>query len=83
MEIKIEISEDELKEAVLNVIAREYYRDYSADRKAVNRVTAECVRQIIYKDKERIIDRIVAQASRECKGKAVKKLVGSLVGEQE
>lgn len=28
-------------------------------------------------------DRIVAQASRECKNKAVKKLVGSLVGEQE
>lgn len=83
MEIRIEVSDDELKEAVLNVIAGAYYRDYSADRNVVNRVTAECVRQIIYKDKERIIDRIVAQASRECKSKAVKKIVGSLVGEQE
>lgn len=78
MKITVEISEDELKEAVLRVVANEYDRQFSADRRNVNRVVAECVREVIYKDKERIVDRIVAQASRECKSKAVKKLIESI-----
>ena len=77
-ELKIEISEEELKEAVLSVVADRYYSDYSMDRKKVDKITAECVREIIYKDKERIVDRIVAQASRECKNKALKKILEGL-----
>lgn len=46
--------------------------------KKVDKITAECVREIIYKDKERIVDRIVAQASRECKNKALKKILEGL-----
>ena len=38
-------------------------------------VTKECVREIIYKDKERIIDRIVSQASSHTNTLAVKKMV--------
>lgn len=38
-------------------------------------VTKECVREIIYKDKERIIDRIVSQASSHTRTLAVKKMV--------
>ena len=38
-------------------------------------VTKECVREIIYKDKERIIDRIVSQASSHTKTLAVKKMI--------
>lgn len=75
MKIVIEIPEEELKQALINVIAKQYYADYSSDRRKVNTITSECVRQIIYKDKERIIDRIVAQASRECGNKAVKKIL--------
>lgn len=47
MKLEIEISEDELKEAVLKVISNNYYRDYSADRNHVNRVVAEQVRRVI------------------------------------
>lgn len=82
MKIEIEISEDELKEAVLKVISNNYYRDYSSDRNHVNRVVAEQVRRVIYEDKERIIDRIVAQASRECRSKALKKIL-EMAGEDE
>lgn len=78
MELKIEIPEEELKEAVLSVVADRYYSDYTRDRKKVDKITAECVREIIYKDKERIVDRIVAQASRECKNKALKKILEGL-----
>lgn len=78
MELKIEIPEEELKKAVLNVVANRYHSDYTSDRRKVDRITAECVREIIYKDKERIVDRIVAQASRECKNKALKKILEGL-----
>lgn len=78
MKIEIELTEEEIKEAVLQVLQRQYYSSYSEDRRHVNRVVAECVRQIIYADKERIVDRIVTQASRECKSKALKKILASL-----
>lgn len=78
MEIKIEVPEEELKEMVLNVVAKRYYADYSEDRHNVNRIVAECVREIIYKDKERIVEMIVSRASRECRNKAVKKMLEEL-----
>lgn len=78
MKIEVEISEEELKEAVLNVIAKHYYVNYSSDRHHVDRIVADCVRKIIYADKERIVNMIVDRASRECKSKALKKIIESL-----
>lgn len=78
MKFEIEIPEKELKEAVLNVIANKYYSTYSMDRRSVDKITAECVREIIYKDKERIVDRIVAQVSKECKNKVLEKILEGL-----
>ena len=75
MKITIEIPEEEIKDRLLDVIANQYYRDYSSDRRKGDMVTKECVREIIYKDKERIIDRIVSQASSHTKTLAVKKMV--------
>lgn len=75
MKITIEIPEEEIKDRLLDVIANQYYRDYSSDRQKVDMVTKECVREIIYKDKERIIDRIVSQASSHTKTLAVKKMI--------
>lgn len=75
MKITIEIPEEEIKDRLLDVIANQYYRDYSSDRRKVDMATKECVREIIYKDKERIIDRIVTQASSHTKNLAVKKMI--------
>lgn len=75
MKIEIEIPDEELKEMLTNVIAKRLYSDYSADRNLYKRTIAECVRDVIYKDKANIVDRIVAQASRECRAKAIKKLL--------
>ena len=75
MIITVEIDDDELKQAVLDVIADRYYREFSSDRRHVDGVVSEAVRNIIYKDKERIVDKIVARASQECGNKAVKKLM--------
>lgn len=75
MKIEIEIPDDELKETILSVVARDLVSDYSGDRELYKRTIANCVREVIYKDKANIVDRIVAQASRECRTKAIKKLL--------
>lgn len=64
MKFELEVPDEELKKTVLCTLANMYYRDYSSDRNHVNRIVSECVRQIIYKDKERIIDRIFERRMR-------------------
>ena len=78
MKIEVNLTEKEIKETVLQVIRDKYYKTYSEDRRHIDRIIAECVRQVIYADKDRIVDRIVEQASRECKNKALKKILASL-----
>ena len=75
MKIEIEIPDEELKKAITEIISKRLYSDYSADRNLYKRTIAECVRDVIYKDKANSVDRIVAQASRECRTKAIKKLL--------
>ena len=75
MKITIEIPDEEIKDAVLNVVAQQYYKNYSTDRRNVDRVVSECVRKEIYEDKERITDRIVSQASSHLKNVALKKMM--------
>ena len=75
MKITIEIPDEEVKDAVLNVVAQQYYKNYSTDRRNVDRVVSECVRKVIYEDKERITDRIVSQASSHLKNVALKKMM--------
>ena len=75
MKITIEIPDEEIKDAVLNVVAQQYYKNYSTDRRNVDRVVSECVRKVIYEDKERITDRIVSQASGHLKNVALKKMM--------
>ena len=75
MKITIEIPDEEIKDAVLNVVAQQYYKNYSTDRRNVDRVVSECVRKVIYEDKERITERIVSQASSHLKNVALKKMM--------
>ena len=75
MKITIEIPDEKIKDAVLNVVAQQYYKNHSTDRRNVDRVVSECVRKVIYEDKERITDRIVSQASSHLKNVALKKMM--------
>ena len=85
MKIELEINESELeeliKQAFVDKITDRYVSDYCADRRQVDRIRQEAVREVIYKDKERIINGIIAQASRECGNKVVKKLVEVVIKE--
>ena len=77
MKFEINIPDDEIKQAILNEVAS-CYSSSSLETVVLRRTTAECVREIIYKEEAEIIDRIVAQASRECKNKAIKKILEGL-----
>mgnify|MGYP001771167193 CR=1 FL=1 len=75
MKIEIEISDDELREYILTAAGKSLFAEWSVDRNLYKRTIADCVRQVIYEDKDEIINRIVAQASRECGNKAVQKIL--------
>lgn len=75
MKFEIEVSDDELREYILTAAGRALMADWSVDRNLYKRTISECVREVIYKDKDAIVRQIVAQASRECRNKAVKKLL--------
>lgn len=75
MKIEIEISDEELREHILAAAARALFADYSMDRNMYKRTIAECVREVIYKEKDAIVKQIVSQAARECGNKAARKLL--------
>ena len=75
MKIEIEVSDDELREYILTAAGKSLFAEWSVDRNLYKRTIADCVREVIYKDKDEIINRIVTQASRECGNKAVQKIV--------
>lgn len=75
MKIEIEISGDELREHILVAAGNALHKQYSTERNLYKRTIADCVREVIYKDKDAIFKQIVAQASRECGNKAAQKIV--------
>lgn len=79
MKIEIEISDDELREHILVAAGNALHQQYSSDRNLYKRTIADCVREVIYKDKDAIIKQIVMQASRECGNKAAQKIVREML----
>lgn len=75
MKFEIEVSDDELREYILTAAGQALMESWSADRNLYKRTIADCVREVIYKDKDAIVKQIVAQASRECRNKAAQKIV--------
>lgn len=83
MKFEIEVEDKELQDAVLDCVAQRYYAKYSADRRNVDKVVAQCIRDVIYKDKGRIVDMIVERASRECVNKTVKKILEKVMKDED
>lgn len=76
MKIEIEIPDEELIECVKSVIAQRLVGDrFSYDRNLYKNEIAQAVRDVIYADKENIVNMVVGRASREVKSKAIKKLL--------
>ena len=76
MKIEIEIPDEEIAEIIKEKIASMIVGDrYSYDKNLYKRTIQDATRKVIYKDKENIVDRTVAQASAEVKRKAIAKII--------
>lgn len=76
MELKIQIDEQELQEAITQIIARKITAE--TERQMMKREIAESVREVVYSKKEFIIDMVVNRATKEIRNKALPKLLENL-----
>ena len=76
MELKIQIDEQELQEAITQIIARKITA--SSERQMMKREIAESVREVVYSQKDFIVDMVVDRATREIRNKALPKLLENL-----
>lgn len=76
MELKIQIDEKELQEAITQIIARKITA--GTERQMMKREIAKSVREVVYSQKEFIIDMVVNRATKEIRNKALPKLLENL-----
>lgn len=75
MKIEIEIPDEEIADLIKGKIAQVIVGDrFSYDKNMYKREIAQAVRDVIYTDKENIINMTVNRASKEIKSKAFAKL---------
>ena len=76
MKIELEIPDKEIAECIKVLIAQRITGDrFSYDKNLYKREIAQAVRDVIYADKENIVNMTVSRASQEVKNKAIKKLL--------
>lgn len=76
MKIEIEIPDEEIIQCVKGLMAKRLTEDYySYDRNLYKREITQAVRDVIYADKENIVNMTVSRASQEVRSKAIKKLL--------
>jgi len=79
MKIEVEISDEEIANLIKDKIAQVIVGDrFSYDKNMYKREIAQAVRDVIYADKENIINMTVNRASREIKSKAIAKLLSDV-----
>ena len=78
MELKIEIDEKELRKEVTDIIARKLTQSWTSERNMFKRIIAESVREVVYSQKEEIINMVVGRATREIVSKSIPKLLDKL-----
>ena len=76
MKLGIDLDENEIKELVTAKIVNQMYLDtVSRESRMIKSEIKQAVRDVIYKQKEEIIDRVVKQASAEMVRKGITKLL--------
>lgn len=76
MKIEIEIPDEEITQCIKQLIAQRIVGDkFSYDRNFYKREIAQAIRDVIYADKENIVNMTVNRASTEVKSKAIRKLL--------
>jgi len=79
MQIKIDIDDKELREEVTNTIARKLTQTWSVERNVMKRTIADAVKEVVYSEKEFIIDMVINRATAEIVKKAMPKLLNKMM----
>ena len=78
MEVKVDIDDNELREVVTNMIAKQLTASWSTERQVLKRTVADAVKEVVYSEKEFIINMVVERATREIVKKGLPKLLENL-----
>ena len=83
MKFTIEITENELKECLLEVIKKKLSSEYYFDSRVFKKTYGDVIKEVIYepKTKEEIIKKTIDQAAKEIKKKAMHLLTNRIFGE--
>ena len=75
MEIKVQIDEEELKAFITERLSRQLTSNYSADRNMFKKQIAEITREVVYAEKDYIIQEVISRAVKEVSKKSITKMV--------
>ena len=75
MEVKVDIDDNELREVVTSMIAKQLTASWSTERQVLKRTVADAVKEVVYSEKEFIINMVVERATREIVKKGLPKLL--------
>lgn len=79
MQVNIEIDDKELREEVTSIIARKIISNWSAERNVMKQTIADAVREVVYSEKEFIINMVINRATTEIVKKAMPKLLDKMM----
>ncbi|MBV4430696.1 hypothetical protein KM803_05015 [Clostridium tyrobutyricum] len=79
MQIKVEIDDKELQEEITSMIARKLTTSWSTERNLLKHTIADSVKEVVYSQKEEIINMVVNRASAEIVRKGMPKLVNKMM----
>lgn len=79
MKIEIEIDDKELQEEITSMIARKLTTSWSTERNLLKHTIADSVKEVVYSQKEEIINMVVNRASAEIVRKGMPKLVNKMM----
>ncbi len=79
MQVKIDIDDKELREEVTQIIARKLTQTWSSERNVLKQTIADAVKEVVYSEKEFIIEMVISRATAEITKKAMPKLLSKLI----
>jgi len=79
MQIKIEIDDKDLQKEVTEIIAKKLTASWSTERNIMKRTIADAVKEVVYSQKQEIINMVVNRASNEIVRKAMPKLIDKMI----
>lgn len=75
MKVEIEINEAEIEKMVKDQMARNLHSSYETESYVMEKEMGKAIKEIIYKEKDMIVEKCVERASRELVRRGLAKLV--------